>query len=273
MIKKSVINIVTVFIIFGILQISDYVGNLASAYFSNLAVTYIVYTFVHIGVALLMGIVYAKLVLKMSLKDIGMWTRFPERIWWGIGIVLPCVVSGFYLCFVEGRLIKTCTINITVIVFTICVGISAGVVEEFLFRGILFRYMKETWGVVMAVIVPSVLFALLHVRNLKNPDITTITLLMLSGTLVAILFSLISWISESIWPGVVIHSLWNSAIIGQVFAISGNGNWNQAVYRYKLASKNDFLTGGTFGIEAAVPAIITYLGAILVIIYLRKRKR
>lgn len=86
MIKKSVINIVTVFIIFGILQISDYVGNLASAYFSNLAVTYIVYTFVHIGVALLMGIVYAKLVLKMSLKDIGMWTRFPERIWWGMGI-------------------------------------------------------------------------------------------------------------------------------------------------------------------------------------------
>lgn len=82
-----------------------------------------------------------------------------------------------------------------------------------------------------------------------------------------------SWISESIWPGVVIHSLWNSAIIGQVFAISESGNWNQAVYRYKLASKNDFLTGGTFGIEVAVPTIITYLGAILVIVYLRKRKR
>ena len=62
----------------------------------------------------------------------------------------------------------------------------------------------------MAVRVLSVLFALLHVRNLKNPNIKDITLLMLSGT---------------------------------------------------------------FGIEAVVPTIITYLGVILVIIYLRKRKR
>lgn len=210
MIKKSIINIITVFILFGVFQISNYVGNLASAHFPNLAVTYAVYTLVYIGVALLMGIVYAKIVLKMSLKDIGIRTRFPEWIWWGMGIVLPGVVSLFYLCFVEGKLCKTGTINFTVIVFTICVGFSAGVVEEFLFRGILFRYMKETWGVGMAVIVPSVLFALLHVRNLNNPNMKDVTLLMLSGT---------------------------------------------------------------FGIEAAVPAIITYLGAILVIIYLRKKKR
>lgn len=271
MIKKSIISIVTVFILFCISQISHYVGNLASVQFSNLAATYIIYTLVYIGVALLMGIVYAKLVLKMSLKDIGIWTRFPGRIWWGMGIVLPGVVSLFYLCFVEGRLFKTGTVNFTVIVFTICVGLSPAVVEEFLFRGILFRYMKETWGVVMAVIVPSVLFALLHVRNLKNPNIKDITLLMLSGTLVAILFSLIAWISESIWPGVVIHSLWNSAIIGQVFAISGHGNSNQAVYKYKIVSRNDLLTGGAFGVEAALPAIVTFLVAILFVIYLQKR--
>jgi len=59
-----------------------------------------------------------------------------------------------------------------------------------------------------------------------------------------------------------------------VLCIAGNGNFNQAVFRYKLSSKNILLTGGSFGIEAGVPAVMVYFLFTCVVFFIyRGRKK
>jgi len=271
MFKSIIKNTVTIIVTYGIMNLANYLGNLVTGHFKNTSAIYLVYTIVYILVALVPGIIYAKVFLGMNPRDIGVKTSFPKLKWWIIAIALPTLVVLFYLIFTEGKITKAGFLNVPSVVFCICVGVSAGVVEEFLFRGILFQYMKKTLAFLPAILIPSILFAAIHVRNLSHLSVRNVAILLAAGTLVSILFSLIAWDAGSIWPGIVVHTFWNMVIIGRIIGISGNGFQNQAIFRYRFNSNSILLTGGEFGIEAALPAIIIYILASIIIIW-KKRK-
>jgi Predicted metal-dependent membrane protease len=140
------------------------------------------------------------------------------------------------------------------------------VFEEIVFRGVLFRLIDDRWNTFAAVIVSALVFGAVH---LMNPGAT-----LWSAVAIAIeaglLFGIVYKCSGNLWVPIGIHWAWNfvqGPVLG--FAVSGNG------VEYKVFSTiltgSDWVTGGVFGAEAAVPTVV--LGLLLTVLLLLFSKR
>ena len=77
-------------------------------------------------------------------------------------------------------------------------GIAAGFVEEMVFRGVILNALKKRWNIKVAVIVPSMLFGIVHVLG-QDFSIGSCLLVIIAGTMVGVMFSMIAIESGSIW--------------------------------------------------------------------------
>ena len=109
----------------------------------------------------------------------------------------------------------------------------------------------------IAVIVPSVLFGLVHVIGMDF-SLGSCLLVILAGTMVGIMFSLIEIESGSVWNNGLVHAIWNIVIIGGGLSIGEEAD-SYSVMSYVLDSKAFAITGGEFGIESSVIALIAYI--------------
>lgn len=130
--------------------------------------------------------------------------------------------------------------------------------------------LEKRFNIKVAVILPSVLFALLHIIGRKL-DFMSILQLILAGSAVGILFSLITYESGSVWNSATVHSIWNMAIIGGVLYIGSEQKAN-SIFNFILNSKSFLLLGGDFGIEASLISIATYFIFILIAAILITKK-
>lgn len=113
------------------------------------------------------------------------------------------------------------------------IGISVGIAEEFLFRGILLLVLVRAWGtsrtgVLRAVLVTSVMFGLMHAA----PALTGEGLGHVTANLFGTIVSAVWWAAlvltyRTVWPGVVIHTLTNSATfaVAEIAQQSSLGAW------------------------------------------------
>jgi membrane protease YdiL (CAAX protease family)/ABC-type Na+ efflux pump permease subunit len=81
--------------------------------------------------------------------------------------------------------------------------------EEFFFRGMLLRSLLRWRSAWLAIVITAVVFGLFHV--LSNSVIALDRLL--PTTLVGLVLGLLAWKSNSIWPGVLLHSLHNASVV------------------------------------------------------------
>lgn len=183
--------------------------------------------------------------------------------WLVVALGLPFSVIGFYFIFAKGNISYGNNYSLaTNIMFALKLGLVASIIEEFLFRGYLMKILEVRWNKAVAVIVPSIIFALLH--TFKSLDTISFFQLLISLSLVGIMFSVMTLYTNSIWPAVLLHATWNITVIG-IFRISELDTF-RSVINYQIFSNNRLLTGGDYGIECALPAIIGYAIVILVAI-------
>jgi membrane protease YdiL (CAAX protease family) len=113
------------------------------------------------------------------------------------------------------------------------IGISVGIAEEFLFRGVLLLVLVRAWGtsrrgVLRAVLLTAVMFGLMHV----TPALTGEDLGHVAANLFHTIVSAVWWAAlvltyRTVWPGVVIHTLTNSAAfaVAEIAQQSSLGAW------------------------------------------------
>ena len=77
----------------------------------------------------------------------------------------------------------------------------APVFEELLFRGAMFAALLRRWGIWAAVIVPSILWGLVHIQY----EWWLVAWIAGSGALLA----MVRWRSGSLYPTVALHAAWN----------------------------------------------------------------
>ena len=104
---------------------------------------------------------------------------------------------------------------------------------------------------------------------MESPNIVDIIVLVIAGTAVGIMFSLIAMESGSIWASAIVHGLWNLVIIGGILEISAEPL--SSIFTYTLTSRSTLLTGGAFGIESSLPSIVGY--GIVICVALARLKR
>lgn len=136
-------------------------------------------------------------------------------------------------------------------------GFAAGAVEEMIFRGVIMGMLEQRIGRVKAVLLPSILFAVVHMVG-GSFDVMSMLQLLVSGSLVGILFSLIAIESGSIWNSALVHGIWNMVMAGGILHI-GKAIDSQVLYNWVLNTDETLWTGGEFGAEASLIAIIVYL--------------
>jgi membrane protease YdiL (CAAX protease family) len=151
----------------------------------------------------------------------------------------------------------------------IAMALSSSVFEELLFRGVLFRSV-ETWlGSWAALVVSSLVFGLTH---LMNPQGTLEGALFISVE-AGILLAAALMLTRRLWLSIGFHMAWNytqSAIFSGI--VSGN-EAQQGLIRSTMKGP-DWLTGGSFGVESSVLALVvcTTTGIVMLVMAVRRGK-
>ena len=175
-----------------------------------------------------------------------------------IAILLPAIVVISYL-LMQGEWAESDISpadKVTVAVTGICYySIAAGIVEEMVFRGVIMGLLEKWKNIKIAMIVPSVLFGLIHILNGALSPMSLFQLAA-AGAVVGILFSLIAYHYDNFWNNALVHALWNASTIGVMHV--GTEPYENSIYTYVLNSRSMLITGGDFGIEASIISIIAY---------------
>ncbi len=129
------------------------------------------------------------------------------------------------------------------------VGLGAGIGEEIITRGALFRIVEEGLGTWVALIVSALFFGAAHIAN---PGAT-----LWSSAAIAIeaglLFGMLYHVTRSLPLCMGLHAAWNFAQ-GTIYGIPVSGTPADG-WLVSTRSGPDWLSGGVFGAEASVIAL------------------
>ncbi len=143
----------------------------------------------------------------------------------------------------------------TVLLPALSLSIVSGVVEELLIRGVLFRIMEEALGTWLALAISALLFGLMHISNPNATLWGALAIAIEAGIMLAAAFIF----TRRLWLAIGIHFAWNF-VQGGVFGVAVSGNGVQGLLQSTLSGP-PLLSGGAFGAEASIFAVIVCLAA------------
>ncbi len=147
------------------------------------------------------------------------------------------------------------------------IAIISGVFEETLVRGLILRLFERLGGTWLGLAVSSAFFGVAH---LMNPDATLVGAIAITFE-AGILLGAAYLYTRRLWLAVGIHAAWNFTQ-AWVFSVPVSGTGQPIGWLVTRRPGSDLLTGGDFGLEASLPAMIlaTTAGLILLVAAVRK---
>lgn len=142
----------------------------------------------------------------------------------------------------------------------LAMGVISGSSEEILFRGIIFRHLESVLGSGAALAITSALFGVAHLANPGATWFAALAIAMEAGILLGAAYLY----TRRLWLAMGIHAAWNFTQ-GWVFSVPVSGG--KAPEGLLATSRHgpEWLTGGDFGLEASVVALVvaTLAGIVL----------
>ena len=146
------------------------------------------------------------------------------------------------------------------------VAVSSAVFEELLFRGVIFRITEEKLGSAWALVISSSIFGFGHLGNPNSTLFSAVAIVIEAGLLLGAAYIY----RRSLWLPIFIHFAWNlseGGIYGT--AVSGTGISKSLIN--PVISGHELLTGGSFGPENSLPAVI--IGLLTAALFLWKARK
>jgi membrane protease YdiL (CAAX protease family) len=132
--------------------------------------------------------------------------------------------------------------------------VFAGVFEEILCRGILFRITEKSLGSWLALVISAVLFGLPHLAG-AGAGILAIVITVVAGAFFAAAFM----VTRRLWLCIGIHVAWNYTL-GTVFSVAVSGHEATGLLQGRLTGA-EWVTGGRYGLEASVFTLLVLIVA------------
>jgi len=129
------------------------------------------------------------------------------------------------------------------------VGIGAGVGEEIMFRGALYRFVEEGLGTWIALLLSALFFGLAHMNNPGATAWSSAAIAIEAGLLFGLLYN----VTRSLPLCMGLHAAWNFCQ-GTVYGIPVSGMKADG-WLVSTRTGPDWLGGGVFGAEASVVAL------------------
>ncbi|WP_066582559.1 CPBP family intramembrane glutamic endopeptidase [Cellulomonas timonensis] len=156
--------------------------------------------------------------------------------------------------------------SVTAAVALIGLVAAGAVVEELIFRGLLFRLVEKRTGTWIALAVSSVVFGAMH---LANPDATlwgVIAIAIEAGAMLGAAYAA----TRTLWLPIGLHIAWNFAAAGIFGTVVSGSDMPQGLLR-GVTSGPAVLTGGEFGPEGSIYAVLA--GSLLTAVFLVLARR
>jgi uncharacterized protein len=134
-------------------------------------------------------------------------------------------------------------------------SVFSGVVEELLFRGLVFRLVERSWGTWIALACSAVPFGIIHLANPNSSLGGAVAIIFEAGILLGACFLY----TRRLWLPMGLHAAWNFTQSG-VFGIAVSGNEMHGWMNGELKGPA-WLTGGAFGAEGSVVALFVCMVA------------
>jgi membrane protease YdiL (CAAX protease family) len=146
-------------------------------------------------------------------------------------------------------------------------GVAAGVFEEIITRGVLFRLIEEGLGTWWALAISAVFFGGAHIFNPGATLWSSAAIGIEAGILLALVFH----VTRSLWASIGLHAAWNISQ-GTIYGIPVSGGDAKGLLQ-STRTGPDWLSGGIFGAEASVVAlaVCTSVSVVLLVIALRRK--
>lgn len=148
----------------------------------------------------------------------------------------------------------------------LAMGVISGSSEEILFRGIIFRHLESMLGSGAALAITSALFGAAHLANPGATWFAALAIAMEAGILLGAAYLY----TRRLWLAMGIHAAWNFTQ-GWLFSVPVSGG--RAPDGLLVTSRHgpEWLTGGAFGLEASVVALVvaTLAGVVLLMLAAR----
>jgi membrane protease YdiL (CAAX protease family) len=217
-------------------------------------------------VAMAIYLAYARLVERRAATELslpGAGRELAVGALVGAGLYIACVLIlmllGIYR--IEGMN------PISFLIPAIAMAVKSAIFEELVFRGVLLKSVEDMLGTWVAVILSSATFGFLH---LLNPDATiggAIYITIEAGLLLAGAYL----VTRRLWMCIGFHVAWNYVQSAVFSGIVSGGVTEPGLIRDTITGP-DLLTGGSFGMERSVVALVlcTTMGVILLLMASRR---
>lgn len=182
----------------------------------------------------------------------------------GVGLYAACELTLMALGFYRIQGLNPWSFLIP----AVAMAVSSGVFEELLFRGVLFFSVEKWLGSWAALAVSSLVFGLTHLMNPQGTLEGALFIAVEAGILLAACVML----TRGLWLGMGFHMAWNytqQAIFSSI--VSGNEP-QQGLIRSTIKGP-DYLTGGSFGLESSVLALVLCTATGIVMLVMAHRRR
>ena len=136
----------------------------------------------------------------------------------------------------------------------LAVSVQSGVLEELLFRLVVFRLLWRAFGIWAALTLSALLFGFLHLMNPNASAFAALCIAFEAGVMLAAFYVL----TGRLWVSIGVHAGWNFTQ-GWLFgaAVSGTSDFiGGPIVLHPAAGVSPILSGGAFGPEASLAALI-----------------
>jgi len=158
--------------------------------------------------------------------------------------------------------------DLTVLMVPLLIAANAAVFEELLFRAVLFRIVEQSLGSAIALLVSALFFGGVHLMNPNSSLFAAIAIAIEAGLLLGAVYML----TRRVWAVIGLHFAWNFTQ-GGIYGIPVSGIAMPGLLEHAMRGP-EFVTGGSFGIEASLVTVLACSGvATGILVAARQRGR
>lgn len=217
-----------------------------------------------LGLAVYFGLV--RLIERRPVSELalpGMGREFGTGLLIGAGLYTLCVLILMML-----GVYRVDGINPWAFVLpAIAMALSSGVLEELIYRGVLFRVLEESFGSWISLAVSSLIFGLRHWLAPSGTLLGALCISIEAGLLLAAAYML----TRRLWMSIGFHMAWNYTQSGIFSGIVSGAYAKPGLIKATIEGPL-VLTGGEFGLESSLMALLlcTSAGVMLLIKAIRR---
>ncbi|MFN0205327.1 MAG: lysostaphin resistance A-like protein [Planctomycetota bacterium] len=148
----------------------------------------------------------------------------------------------------------------------------AAVLEELVYRCLLFRLLERALGTGIALAVQALIFAVWHLENVDQGASRDVVTMLVSVTLLGLLWAVLFVLARNLWVVAAHHAAWNFTILLSGVPLSGIEDWRALAPFESRYAGPDWLTGGMFGPESSLLVIVSTTVAVVLLLRAARRR-